>query len=94
MTSRKTNFLARQSDELTSRKTTEKGKAEAPPMASISSVVSLAKPGRSLASDYIGQVVTGSRDEAVQPIRSTCKLEECAVNRNTAEFSMPDEHRN
>ena len=91
MTFRRTNFLARQSDELTSRKTTEKMKAEAPPVASISSVVSLANPGCSLASDNISQVVTRSRDEAVQPIRSTCKIEECVVNRNPAEFSMPDE---
>jgi len=56
-----------------------------------SSVSSLANPGFTLSNDNMAQVVPGSRDGAFQPIRSSCKMEECVVNRNPADFAMPDD---
>ncbi|XP_020263999.1 protein EMBRYONIC FLOWER 1 isoform X2 [Asparagus officinalis] len=96
VTFHKTSFTATWSNAQTSHKTTEKGKAEAINCQTSlsryvgsemigSTNVSLEDPGCSLENDTIGKA------GAFQPLRNSLKMEECVLNRNPADFAMPDE---
>ncbi|KAJ6823135.1 protein EMBRYONIC FLOWER 1 isoform X1 [Iris pallida] len=55
------------------------------------SVGSLENTGCSVAGSSIVQHATNNKNETLQPVVSTCKMEVCLLNRNPADFAMVDE---
>ncbi|KAJ6792453.1 protein EMBRYONIC FLOWER 1 isoform X2 [Iris pallida] len=55
------------------------------------SIGSLENTGCSVTGNDMVQHATNNKNDTLQPIRSTCKTEVCVLNRNPADFAMPDE---